>query len=134
MVSFFSFVLMRSFAPKSYCLHNHRQNNGEYRPNEVEPQIPQFFFPTWINENGKIINDENGDLTNDCAIKYGLCFHVFDIKTYQENSQNRSVENRTNDIDQLNQVFEQCSNTRKKYGYNSPKQGEKFGNVHIMPF
>ncbi len=125
---------MRIFASKSNCLHNHRQNNGEHCPNEVEPQITQFFFATWINENGKIINDENGNLANDCAIKNGLRFHVFDIKTNQKNSQNRSVENGTNDVNQLNQVFEQCSNTGKKYGDNSPKQGEKFGDVHIMSF
>ena len=128
------FVLMGSFASKSYCLHNHRQNNGEHCSNEVEPQITQFFFATWIDKNGKIINDKNSNLANYCAIKNGLCLHVFDIKTNQKNAQNRSVENRTNDVDQLNQVFEQCSNTRKKDGYNSPKQGEKFSHVHIMPF
>src|SRR3970282_1521005 len=97
--TFLGFVLMRSFSPKNSCLHNHRQNNSEHRSNEVEPQIPQFFFATGIDKNGKIINDENGGLANDSTIKYGLRFHVFDIKTNQKNSHNRSVEHRTNDGD-----------------------------------
>ncbi len=131
---FLGFVLMRSFASKSYCLHNYRQNNGEHRSNKVEPQITQFFFATRIYENSKIVNDKNGDLANDCTIKYGLCLHVLDIKTNQKNPQNRSVENGTNDVDQLDQVFEQCSNTGKKNRHNSPKEREKFSHVHIMPF
>ena len=119
---------------KSNNLHNHRQNYGKHRPNEIEPQITQFFFATRIDENGKVINDENGNLANDRTVKNSLRLHVFDVKTNQKNPQNRSVENRTDDVDQLNQVFEQCSNTGKKDGDNSPKQGEKLGDVHIMSF
>ncbi len=109
-----------------------RQDYGKHRPNEIEPQITQFFFTAWVNKYSIVIYDKNGQLAYDGTIKYGFGMYMFNIKTNQENPQNRAVENRTDDVDQLNQIFEQCPNTGKKYGYNSPKEGEKFGNVHIM--
>lgn len=109
------------FFSENCGLHKNGQSYGEHRPNKVEPQIAQFLFATWIDENGKIINDKNGGLANDRTIKNSFCLHIFYIKTHQENSQNRSVENGTDNINQLNQVFEQCSNTGKKDGDNSPK-------------
>ncbi len=60
-----------------------------------------------------IVDEKYGSLTDDCTVKNRIGFDIFDVETNQENAQYCTVENRANNVNQLNKVFKQSADTSK---------------------
>src|SRR5690625_2355356 len=61
------------------------------------------------------VHDQHNRFCHQRRIKYGIGTDSFDIKRHEKNTHYRPVENRTNNIHQLNQIFKSCPQRGEKY-------------------
>ncbi len=53
---------------------------------------------------------------------------------HQKNSQHHAVENRTDDVDGLDEIFRKAGEQRERDSYDSPEGREPFGGTYISRF
>src|SRR5690606_37003271 len=78
------------------------------------------------------VNKQDQSFCNQCCNEYRISFYPLHIKSYEENAQNGAIEQGSEQIYCLYQVFKEHSIRGKDDGENPPQSGKPFGGQHIM--
>ena len=119
-------------APENGKLKHGRQGHGKQRTNEIQPQIAQFFIACLVDVDGEIVDEENRNLTNDSAPEDGVAPDEFDVESDQENPKNGSVENRSDDVYELDEVFKERSDAGEQNRDDAPHNRKHLRRIYKM--
>src|SRR5690606_35695917 len=105
-------------------LHGQGDENGQDTAHQVKPEVANF--------EGRKIEPEHQDFGTNSSDECGGTADIFEKKGDEEQSENGPVEQRADDVDRLDEVFEQGEGHGKSNGDEAPAERKNPGGPDVM--